>query len=571
MNLELLPNEILLDIFDYIGGIYLLPAFYGLNSYFNLLLYKQFRAYRFNFFFISKCKFDMICQHHLPFIADRVIYLSLCDRNETPGQINLFFSYIPSIAQFTHLQSLKLFNLCSHSILIKIVDQFHHLCNLTRLYLDAYNCQNDKADFQLIVNNIWSLPKLTYCYLDVGINKEENFCLPTKLSTSLKDLYMYRYNLTYNQICKLFEYTSYLKHLSISFDSDTNEDYKPSHFFMLTNLSIYAYRLSDTSKIISFLQNVPNLRRLNVHLSFNTIDGYQWKQLIQNYLPKMKVFTLMMKDKYPVDQNIQERADELINSFRSSFWIDEHKWFVRCAVYNKTIYLETLSKIYRTLERNFPDSWKSTYPYDDHEKFYNTKRSIYFDTFFDKPIPSFICLQNIELLHIKLPISDKFFSIVPNLERLKSLIVSSNDDSFQSQLQILFDRAPHLRHLYFSTNLSLPLQMSLFKYKSSSVRELYLQESNHQFNEEECMALTRSPMGVQCEQLSIQVKNRESIIILVQNMINLKALHVKQLSLTENNIANRNEVIQWLKDRLPSTCLIGEDPDSISCIRIWIK
>jgi hypothetical protein len=52
----------------------------------------------------------MICQHHLPFIADRVIYLSLCDGNETPGQINLFFSYIPSIDQFTHLQSLKLLN-----------------------------------------------------------------------------------------------------------------------------------------------------------------------------------------------------------------------------------------------------------------------------------------------------------------------------------------------------------------------------------------------------------------------------------------------------------------------------
>jgi len=138
----------------------------------------------------------MICQHHLPFIADRVIYLSLCDGNETPGQINLFFSYIASIAQFTNLQSLKLFNLCSHLILMKIVDQFHRLSNLTRLYFYSCNCQNDKADFQLIVNNIWSLPKLTYCYLDVGINKQENFCLSTKLSTSLKDLYMHRYNLT---------------------------------------------------------------------------------------------------------------------------------------------------------------------------------------------------------------------------------------------------------------------------------------------------------------------------------------------------------------------------------------
>jgi hypothetical protein len=137
---------------------------------------------------------------------------------------------------------------------MKIVDQFHHLSNLTRLYFDSCNCQNDKAGFRLIVNNIWSLPKLTYCHLDIGINEEENFCLPTKLSTSLKDLYMFRYNVTYNQIFKLFEYTSYLNSVSISFDShNTNEDYKLSYFFMLTNLSIYVYRLSDTSKMIFFL------------------------------------------------------------------------------------------------------------------------------------------------------------------------------------------------------------------------------------------------------------------------------------------------------------------------------
>jgi len=155
-----------------------------------------------------------------------------------------------------------------------------------------------------------------------------------------------------SQIFKLFEYTSYLNSVSISFDShDTNEDYKPSYFFMLTNLSIYVYRLSDTSKMIFFLQNVPNLHRLDVHLSFNIINGYQWEQLIQNYLPKMKVFTLMMKNVYPADRNIQEKADELIHSFRSSFWIDEHKWFVRCAAYDKTIQLQTLSNIYFTFEK----------------------------------------------------------------------------------------------------------------------------------------------------------------------------------------------------------------------------
>src|SRR5690348_6410081 len=114
MNLELLPNEILLDLFDYFNGMDLLCAFYGLNSRFNLLLYKQFRFYRFQFNSVSKRSFDFICQQHLPFIADQVIALQLSDYRETPGQINLFCSYIPSLRQFTHLRWLALSNLHSN-------------------------------------------------------------------------------------------------------------------------------------------------------------------------------------------------------------------------------------------------------------------------------------------------------------------------------------------------------------------------------------------------------------------------------------------------------------------------
>jgi hypothetical protein len=44
--------------------------------------------------------------------------------------------------------------------------------------------------------------------------------------------------------------------------------------------------------------------------------------------------------------------------------------------------------------------------------------------------------------------------------------------------------------------------------------------------EEECILLARSPLGVQCEALSIQVNNRESIIYLVKNMIKLRILYV---------------------------------------------
>ncbi|CAF4956942.1 unnamed protein product, partial [Rotaria sp. Silwood1] len=331
--------------------------------------------------------------------------------------------------------------------------------------------------------------------------------------------------------------------------------------------------------------NVPNLRRLNVYLPSNLIHGDQWEQVIRNYIPKLKVFKLTMHKELPVDQNIEERSNELINSFRSSFWIDEHKWFVRCFTYDQTIHLETLSEITDYVKQKLPDSWKSTYPYDDHHQFYNTIRKFDHYEFFNQPIPSYIRLYNINYLRLKFPINEEFWSIVPNLNKLKSLAVSSYDDSFQSQFQTLLDQAPHLTQLSFHQCESLPLQISLFKYINASIRQLNLKFYNHQFSEEECMTLSHSSLGVQCEVLSIQVKNRQCIIILVKNMINLRALNIKfehQEDFQEilwilgdelliENTAETVEIIQWLKDHLPSTCLISTDPQSVNGIRIWIQ
>lgn len=47
MNLEALPNEILLVLFSCFNGFDLLQAFYNLNSRFNQLLYEKVYDYQF--------------------------------------------------------------------------------------------------------------------------------------------------------------------------------------------------------------------------------------------------------------------------------------------------------------------------------------------------------------------------------------------------------------------------------------------------------------------------------------------------------------------------------------------
>ncbi|CAF4316315.1 unnamed protein product [Adineta steineri] len=111
---------------------------------------------------------------------------------------------------------------------------------------------------------------------------------------------------------------------------------------------------------------------------------------------------------------------------------------------------------------------------------------------------------------------------------------------------------------------SLPLQTALFRYTNSTVRELHLHECNYYFNEEECITLAHSPLGLQCQVLSIVVKNCESIVILVQQMNKLRILKVVV------NDENNDKHIQWLKDYLPSTYIITRNVNMRNGILVWI-
>ncbi|CAF3858022.1 unnamed protein product, partial [Rotaria sp. Silwood1] len=81
--------------------------------------------------------------------------------------------------------------------------------------------------------------------------------------------------------------------------------------------------------------------------------------------------------------------------------------------------------------------------------------------------------------------------------------------TYHSQLQDLLNHEPNLHYLCIHHDASLPIQMSLFKYANTSVRQLNLTDYNRYYNEEECIKLSHSPLCIQCELLSIMVTNRE--------------------------------------------------------------
>jgi hypothetical protein len=98
------------------------------------------------------------------------------------------------------------------------------------------------------------------------------------------------------------------------------------------------------------------------------------------------------------------------------------------------------------------------------------------------------------------------------------------------------------------------------------------------------MALACSPLGIQCQVLSIQIHNRQCILCLVHHMINLRFLTIicEELMYSnrlktetdgrsrKENVVPEKELIQWLKERLPSTYMIDKHSLYSNRIQIWM-
>ena len=81
------------------------------------------------------------------------------------------------------------------------------------------------------------------------------------------------------------------------------------------------------------IQCMPNLCYLTLETMNICMNGHEWEKLIANYLPKLKIFRLKMTFNFSNNDNIFEQTDELVDSFRTSFWIEQHQWYVRCDCY----------------------------------------------------------------------------------------------------------------------------------------------------------------------------------------------------------------------------------------------
>jgi hypothetical protein len=271
-------------------------------------------------------------------------------------------------------------------------------------------------------------------------------------------------------------------------------------------------------------------------------------------------------------------VDRLLDPYRSHFWLVEHQWFVRCDSSRKDgiMYLYTLPYAFTDLNVYPWSESKSTCPSNTVADSYDRVESLTYRT--SSSVNAFlpdIQFSNIQRLHLKISFENWFWSIVPTLNRLISLEIHIYADSDLSPLQTLLDKAPRLYSLSFYWWCSSPTGVLSCNLTSASVRRIEL--GGYNFNSEQCVTLSQSSLGAQCEVLLVKVENRIDILDLFNSMTSLRALGVqckddeKRVSRDDPTSSTHDELVEWLRDRLPPNCTMARDPCLDYRIQIWIS
>ena len=263
------------------------------------------------------------------------------------------------------------------------------------------------------------------------------------------------------------------------------------------------------------------------------VDLFEWEEIIRKHLPKIQRFRLRMYFQFPYGDNRQKQAEELLQTFRTTFWPEEHQWFVQCQwnpSYNQA-FLYTLPYAFERFHFYSEYCFISTCPNEKDYWIDNPVRLLEHNhpktSTNQGLIPYHLRFPNSRHFKISFPFNENFLSITSSFIHLISLDITIQDkNSIHCQLPLLLNRLPTLYAL--SVNVCSSFLSTLFQINNTSIRQLCFKAgcwsqidffSKTQFN-----AFEKSSLARQCEILIIGIENRSDIFDLIKSMSNLRVL-----------------------------------------------
>ncbi|CAF0903903.1 unnamed protein product [Adineta steineri] len=333
MQFEQLPNEILIECFQYLNAPDIFYSFDRLNYRFYILIRNI--HLHLNFEQVKKSSFNEFCGtiRINPEIKRNIIYLKLSNIG-TCEQIESFLSLF-ALNEFIRLRSLSFIGTLNyHTEYEQVASMLTLLPNLYRFYAPSWRIEAKAI----------SKTKIQVLILD-GYHPTSIY--GTSSVTSLRIRLC-----TVSELLTILNYASMLKYIRIDtindydMEDDNNVDYK-SDFSKIC--AVYLKQLHIDYSVTSFrfiellLKCTPNLKILSIVADYGNdmVDADRWEHLIKSSLPLLRVFNFKFDCPY-VDS--YDNMLTKFSPFQTDFWY-QYNWYINYVIYGERASVYTIPYI----------------------------------------------------------------------------------------------------------------------------------------------------------------------------------------------------------------------------------
>ncbi|CAF1423515.1 unnamed protein product [Adineta ricciae] len=332
-RIEDLPTEIIFVVFDHLYFHEIINAFRQLNSYFQSLL-QTYQQYYLDLSVLRRIwHFEVIQQ--LPKYIQQVKSLRLASREDLIIDTNQYLTLYPLNLYYSTLELLSLTGTDVdqlESFVFKL-SNFQRLKHLSLILYRKYDSSYSMSDSRLNLLRfilLFKIKTLMFLSWNVGLDFFSRKYMTLSNEKSTIEFYEF-YGMSFDDLTWLQLYTTNMKSLSIhKFTCDFG---KVCRLTIETLITLKLHDIPESMNIHQLFKQCLYLPQLN-HLELegelfkgSHIDGNHWRYLIENCVPHIKRFRFFF---YINDRIVSKPHNNIIESYKTDFWLRDKKWFVNC-------------------------------------------------------------------------------------------------------------------------------------------------------------------------------------------------------------------------------------------------
>ncbi|CAM4954362.1 unnamed protein product [Rotaria socialis] len=532
-KLESLPNEILCDIIEkYINGVDLLRAFsYQLNQRFDAIISRSQRL-RFNFIQCHKDDFR-ICMGLLPAYMDKIEQLAISER-ETPGQVQAFLSFFPSLTLFRQLRTLYFDFDCGIVSELLIYWALNSLLrsNIETLSITAVN-MNNGSNIEYTIRRMFTLESLKRFTLRSDLYRFEWSNL-ARHQSNIQYLTISGMNFALDDLFAIFKLAPRLKYLHVeNIDQGYNRYHDTKINLKMNNTTASALHTlilsfpKDSSVTIQMLtpyfNRMPILNRLEIRAHGVLIDADAWKICFETSLPLLTHFHI----RATVSGIEKTGIENVLASFQTSYWIAKKNFNIMITEHNNRLRpisnIDSIALLNKT-EFDQPVTCCWTAP-DRTSK--NELVKVNTNISWQLVDSNNTILHNYYFGNVKSLLMDNIEqSLMPWLTKyvncggIKELIITAPEKKAET-LTKLVSFVTNINFLYISFDL-LVVNIGAFKATNMRVKHLDISHCEHTFNEQDIILIGKCFPYL--EHLNINTKSLYNVPLIKKYLKYLRSL-----------------------------------------------